>query len=184
MPYIHSIPIHEPPLLFVDTELTGFELDKEICEIGYIKADGKSFALLDEGVIKLIPAHIERANAESLSINGYNTEEWEREGVDQASGLERFARISEGALLVGHNIAFDWMHLVSSFETYGIVPKFYYKSLDTFSMAWQKLRGKAKLEKFSLEELANYFNVDRGRAHRALDDARTTFEVFKKLITL
>jgi len=184
MPYLHAINIHAPTLLFVDTELTGFELDKEIIEIGYVKVDSTTMAVLEEGVMKLLPEHIERANSEALAINGYDAALWKKKGMPQSDGLRRFAEIAQGTLLVGHNISFDWMHIVSNFERHGIVPPFFYKPLDTFSMAWQKLRGAAAFERFSLEELARHFGVDRGTAHRALDDARTTFAVFKKLIEL
>ena len=38
------------------------------------------------------------------------------------------------------------------------------------------------IEKFSLDELTKYFGISRLRAHRALEDARATYELFVKLI--
>ncbi len=171
-------------IVFFDTEFTGFELDKEVIEIGYVKVRAGDLSVIAEGDIKLKPEHIERANPEALLINGYNKEEWERDGVGMKAGIEEFLAQTEGVILAGHNVAMDWLHLHNAMEKKGLKPNFFYKSLDTFSMAWQKLRGNPAFVKFSLEELGNYFGIDRGRAHRAIDDARTTYQVYKKLIEL
>ncbi len=171
-------------MVFFDTEFTGFELDKEVIEIGFIKVRAGDLSVIAEGDIKIKPEHIERATPEALVINGYNEAEWARDGVSRDAGLAEFLRHTKDAVLAGHNVAADWMHLHNSLERSGLKPNFFYKSVDTFSMAWQKLRGNPAFTKFSLEELANYFGVDRGRAHRAIDDARTTLAVYKKLIEL
>lgn len=84
-------------------------------------------------------------------------------------------------MLVGHNLPMDWLFLKKSLTEQGLAPNFYYKGLDTFSLAWQKLRHTGKFRRYSLSELAPYFGIDQGQAHRALDDARTTYQVFKKL---
>lgn len=171
-------------IVFFDTEFTGFELDKEIIEIGFVKVRAGDLSVITEGDIKIKPEHIELANPESLLISGYNQAEWDREGVTPAAGYAEFLAQTGEAILAGHNVAMDMMHLHSGLERVGLKPNFFYKSLDTFSMAWQKLRGNPAFVKFSLKELANYFGIDRGRAHRAIDDARTTFAVYKKLIEL
>ncbi|MDO8601589.1 MAG: 3'-5' exonuclease [bacterium] len=179
-----TIKVWERDLIFFDTEFTGFELDKEVIEIGFIKVRAGDLSVIIEGDIKIRPEHIERATPEALVINGYNEAEWANDGVSRAAGLTEFLKHTQDAVLAGHNVAMDWMHLHNALERSGLKPNFFYKSLDTFSMAWQKLRGNPAFVKFSLEELGNYFGVDRGRAHRALDDARTTFGVYKKLIAL
>ncbi len=171
-------------IVFFDCEFTGFELDKEVIEIGFVKAKAGDFSVIVEGDIKIKPQHLERANPESLLISGYNEAEWNATGVDLPTGLSTFLEYTAGAVLAGHNVAMDWMHLHNSLERAGMAPNFFYKSLDTFSMAWARLRGKKEFIKFSLEELGNYFGIDRGTPHRALDDARTTYQVFKKLIAL
>ncbi len=171
-------------MVFFDTEFTGFELDKEIVEIGFIKVRAGDLSVIAEGDIKIKPEHLERANPDSLVITGYNEAEWEREGVSQQAGYAEFLSHTKDALLAGHNVAMDWLHLHNGLERVGLKPNFFYKSVDTFSIAWSKLRGNPAFVKFSLKELANYFGIDRGRAHRAIDDARTTFAVYKKLIEL
>lgn len=167
-------------LVFFDTELTGLELQHEIIEIGFIKAKARSFEVLIEKQIKIKPTRLEQANKESLAIAGYTPELW-TDAVDAKAALNDFLSYTEGAMLVGHNLPMDWLFLKKSLTEQGLAPNFYYKGLDTFSLAWQKLRHTGKFRRYSLSELAPYFGIDQGQAHRALDDARTTYQVFKKL---
>lgn len=176
--------VWERDLVFFDCEFTGFELDKEIIQIGFVKVRAGDLSVIAEGDIKLKPEHIENASGDALKVAGYNEQEWARDGVSQVEGFAQFLVHTEGAVLVGHNVAMDWMHLHHGLMQVGLEPNFFYKSLDTFTMAWQKLRGNPAFTKFSLSELAPYFGVDPGRAHRAIDDARTTLGVYKKLIEL
>lgn len=174
--------ITECDLVFVDTETTGLELKHELLEIGFVRARAGTFELIDEYDIKIKPARIELASKEALELVGYDAAEWEREGVDLKTGLERFLSYTQDALLVGHNLPFDWMQIHKSLEEFGLKPNFMYKGLDTFAMAWLFLRDEGYFTKFSLGELARYFGIDQGRKHRAIDDARTTYKVFLKLV--
>lgn len=176
--------VWERDLVFFDCEFTGFELDKEIIEIGYVKVRAGDLSIVAEGNIKIKPEHLERANPEALRIAGYSEKVWSVDGVSRDEGLRQFLRHTEQVILVGHNVAMDWMHLHNALERSGLTPNFFYKSLDTFTLAWQKLKGKDPFVKFSLSELAPYFGIDEGVKHRALDDARTTYQVYKKLIAL
>lgn len=180
----NNVKVWDRDIVFFDAEFTGFELDKEVIEIGFVKVRAGDLSIIAEGDIKLRPEHIERATPSALLVNGYDEAEWKRDGVSHADGLAEFLAQTKEAILAGHNVAMDWMHLHNALERVGMKPNFFYKSIDTFSMAWQKLRGREEFVKFSLAELANYFGVDRGRAHRAIDDARTTLAVYKKLIEL
>ncbi|MEK7110556.1 MAG: 3'-5' exonuclease [Patescibacteria group bacterium] len=177
-----EVNIREADLVFFDTETTGLNFSHELIEIGLVKVKAKTFEVLAERDIKIKPAHIETADAEALRIVGYDHDEWMRDGVDLKTGLEEFLSYTESVVLVGHNLPFDWMHVRKSLEECGLRPNYFYKGFDTFPMAWQKLRNDSRFLKFSLEELGNYFGIDRGRAHRAIDDARTTYQVFRKLI--
>lgn len=176
-----EVRVFDRDIVFFDTETTGLLPSAEIIEIGFVKVKAHTFEIIEEGDIKLKPAHIERASAESLAIVGYDEEEWNREGVDRKEGLEMFLKHTDGAMLAGHNTVFDRQHVESELEEHGLQPNFFYKSLDTFVMAWSLLGEKPEFTKFSLGELSKYFNIDQGRAHRAIDDARTTYQVFLKL---
>lgn len=174
--------VAERDLVFVDTETTGLELNKELLEIGLVRAKAGTFEFVDEYDIKIKPARIGEANKESLEVVGYDEAEWEREGVDLKTGLERFLSYTQDAVLVGHNLPFDWAHILKSLEECGLEPNYLYKGFDTFPMSWLLLHDKEEFVKFSLDELSRYFGVEQGRKHRAIDDARTTYKVFLKLV--
>ncbi|MDP3880661.1 MAG: 3'-5' exonuclease [bacterium] len=184
IPKFKDTPLEELDLVFFDCEFTGLEILKhELIEIGFVKAKAKTLEFIEEGDIKILPQHIETADPHSLQLNGYNEEEWKNEGVGKKEGLEEFLRHTENCMLIGHNVNADRMFVQKALEEVGLKPNFHYKSLDTLSLGWAKLKDKGNFKTFSLlNELAPHFEVDTGREHRAIDDARTTYQVFKKLI--
>lgn len=179
-----NIPLEDLDLVFFDCEFTGLEILKhELIEIGFVKAKAKTLEFIEEGDIKILPEHIETADPQSLEINGYNEEEWKKEGVSKKEGLEEFLRHTENCILIGHNVHADRMFVQKALEEAGLKSNFSYKSLDTLSLGWAKLKGQKEFKTFSLlNEMAPHFKVDTGREHRAIDDARTTYEVFKRLV--
>ena len=178
-----NINIRELDLVFFDCEFTGLELKHEIVEIGFVKARAHTYEIMSEGVIKIKPTRLADANPESLAISGYNEKDWAA-AVDLKTGLQQFLAQTDGCMLVGQNVAVDCMFIKKSLEECGLSPNYFYKSLDTFTIAFTKLGGNPTFKKFSLSELAPHFGIDMGHHHRALDDARTTYRVFLKLLNL
>ncbi len=168
-------------LVFVDLEFSGLDLSKEVLEIGFVKVKAGTYEVLLEKDIKIKPTLIEEADPDALAVNGYDPAEWEREGVDLRTGITEFLRHTEGTMLVGHNLPMDWMFLQKSIEACGLKPNYLYKGLDTYSFAWLLLRDHPEIRRFSLEELTKLFNIERVKAHRALDDAKATYQVFLRL---
>lgn len=79
-------------------------------------------------------------------------------------------------IILGQNIRFDIGFISKAAEEkFGI--KFENYSVDTMKLGRKFL----KLEKYSLESLANYYNIDYSHAHRALNDCEITNEVYKNL---
>jgi len=173
--------MNDRDLLFFDTETTGFELDKELIEIGAVRAKAKTFEKLSEIDIKIRPQRLELADPEALRVVGFDEAEWRAEGVSLTQGIKEFLTLAENTMLVGHNLAFDWMHIQKAIEACGFEPTYFYKGLDIFSMAWLKFNGRPGLSRLSLE-MANHFGIDITRHHRAIDDARATYEIFLGII--
>lgn len=184
MKYKHfDIPINERDLSFIDTEFTNFALFKsELLEIGIVRVKANTFEIIDEIDIKIKPSHIETANPESLKVVGYDEKEWDEEGMDLKKGVEIFLDFVKDSILVAQNLPADWMILQKSIEECGLKPTYFYKGLDTFSLGWLLHGDKPEFPKLSLKELANHYNVDMGQHHRAIDDARTAYRIFLKLI--
>ncbi len=174
--------VRDLDLVFVDLEFSGLDLSKEVLEIGFVKAKARTYEVILEKDIKIKPTRIEQADPDALLVNGYDPAEWEREGVDLKTGITEFLKHSEDAMLVGHNLPMDWMFLQKSIEECGMKPNYLYKGLDTYSLAWRLLKGVPDIKRFSLEELIKFYGIERARAHRAIDDAKATYQVFLKLM--
>ena len=86
--------------------------------------------------------------------------------------------------MIGHNVAFDSGFLEYASSEAGIANTMHYHKLDTVSISWAKLHKDPDVEHFSLRELCVRFGIKNERAHTALSDARATFELYKKLMSL
>lgn len=90
---------------------------------------------------------------------------------------KRIIEITEGTILVGHNIEFDYRMLRQSFKRLGY--DFKTNTLDTIPLA-KKLIPEA--ESYSLGKLVKSLGIPLVDPHRASGDARATLELFKLLM--
>jgi DNA polymerase-3 subunit epsilon len=178
-----------PDLVFVDIETTGADpYTHEIIEISVIRvkqewkpADKPVFTVIEEWSTKILPENIASADPAALRINGYTVTRW-NDAIRIKPALEEFARRTEKAIMVSHNVAFDAGFLEAYMSSYCIPSSMHYHRLDTVSMAFAKLHSDPAVLRFSLAELAKHFGITTDGAHSALPDARTCFEIFKRLI--
>lgn len=168
-------------LAFVDTETTGRGFEHEIIEIAVVRASGFNFSLIDQWEAKIKPRNIELAEPESLKINGYNEDDWES-AMALEDAMKIFLQKTENAILVAHNLVFDWYYIHKALEECKLESTFWFKGLDTISLAWLKLRDKPEIKNLSFRELTRYFDIGNNQLHRALGDAKTTYELFKKIV--
>lgn len=98
--------------------------------------------------------------------------------LQRAPGFKRIApdlvEILQGAVLVCHNVPFDIAFLHRELDEVG-VPFAPPLTLDTLTMA----RRLYAFRRNNLSEVCTELGVTLDRHHRALSDARATFEVFK-----
>ncbi|OGZ07705.1 MAG: hypothetical protein A2942_04225 [Candidatus Lloydbacteria bacterium RIFCSPLOWO2_01_FULL_50_20] len=191
-------------LAFVDIESTGLDpFRHEIIEIGIVLVEQKndlfglpaamgtaqagkqSLELISEHEIQLKPIHIETADPKALLITRYKERNWSK-AVGQKEGFEAAAALLEGTIFIAQNVAFDWAFLQKAGNEYGVnfEKQVHYHKLDLASMTFGKFYHDPKLTKFSLREMAGYFEVTNQDAHTALADARATFEICKKVLAL
>jgi DNA polymerase-3 subunit epsilon len=177
-------------LAFVDTETTGLSPQKhEIIEIACVLAEqvdrpgrGPELKFIEEFEIKVKPLRIQDAEPEALRINGYNETDW-LFAVDLKNALELLSKKAEGAIMVSHNMAFDFAFLDKAFQDTGVKNLMHYQKMDTISIAFAKLYDKAEHDKYSLRYLCEIFNIKNEKAHTALSDTKALFEVYKKLMS-
>ena|SRR3989344_2802450 len=177
-------------LAFIDVETTGLEVGKhEVIEVGCVLVSQElgskepSFSVIDEFELKIKPKRIEIADPVALKVNKYDPANWVF-AHELSEAMKVFASRTEGFVMVAHNVIFDHSFLEQAFKDTGLENKMHFHRLDTLSMAFAKLARVEDVDHLSLGYLANYFNIENKNPHTALADARTTFELYKKLMTL
>jgi len=172
------IDIEHAPLVFFDLEMSGLSpVSHEIMEIGAVRAlrDKEGWRIDEMKNWLVAPEHIETASKEALETFGYSKDEW-KEAIPLKQALTEFMEFAQGAYLVGHNSAVDWSFLSPALSNIGVENTADYHILDTASIEYLLSRGTASI---SLGEVSKRYGIERGRAHRAQDDALTTFRVFE-----
>lgn len=91
---------------------------------------------------------------------------------------KRVVEITEGTILVGHNIDFDYRMLRQSFQRLGY--DFKINTLDTIPLAKKLIPDEVS---YSLGKLVRSLGIPLVNAHRAEGDARATLELFKLLVS-
>lgn len=174
--------IRSRSLIFLDLEMTGLETQKhEILEIGAMKVNPQTpFEIVDELEIKVKPKNIRTADKDSLKIVGYTEEGW-KNALDLDSALKKLDKFASEGVIIGFNVAVDWAFLDKAYFEHGRLDPFHFRRLDVMSMAYLVLFEEQSIKRFGLGELCKFFNIEREGKHQALDDAKSTYLVFKEL---
>lgn len=174
-------------LAFIDVETTGIKiLQHEVIEIGcmiVVQLDNGSFQVKEEFEVKVKPEHIETADTKALRINGYNEDAWMFAHSKQEA-MQMLAEKTEGAVMVAHNVGFDYSFIQKTFEECGIENKMFYANIDTLTLALAKLKDNEDVTRYTLRAMCDHFGIKNEKAHTALADVRATFEMFKKLMVM
>ena len=168
---------------FIDIETTGLSvIEHEIIEIGCVVTNPE-LKIIEEFELKIKPEHIENADKVALKVNHYKEADWEF-GYDLKEAMKIFAEKVDGCIMVGQNVAFDAGFLEYNFLKTKIKNTLHYHRLDTISIAWAKLHKDPDLDHFSLREMCKRFGIENENPHHALSDAKATYELYKKLMSL
>lgn len=156
----------------IDLEMTGL--------------NAKVDAILETGAVRVRQGKVvDTCNAiinpgrsiapEVVELTGI-TETMAKNGVEPERAMEEFFAFLGEDILVGQNVIFDYSFL----KQWAVNHKFPFerKAVDTLKLAREFLPAE---EKKNLESLCCYFGVERQNAHRALDDAMETWQIFEKM---
>ena len=178
-------------LAFIDLETTGLDPEThEIIEIGGLVVKqipqtnrGAKLEIIDEFEYKVKPENIEKADPEALRINGYNEPDW-LFAAGLKNVMQDISEKTQSANLVAQNVVFDWSFLNQAFKKTGVQNKMHYHKIDVINLAFTKFYHNPNLQYFNLKTLAEHFNIKNEKAHTALADIKTTFEVYKRLLEI
>ncbi|MBI9039099.1 MAG: GIY-YIG nuclease family protein [Bacteroidales bacterium] len=156
----------------IDVETTGLSSKNEkITEIAIIIHDGKK--IIDEfssliNPEKLIPYKI-------TMLTGINNKM-----IAEAPKFHEIAKkiieLTEGKIIVGHNVAFDYSFIKNEYAQ--LFYEFKRKTLCTVKLSRKLLPG---YRSYSLGNLCKSLNIKNNSIHRAYGDAKATAEVFEIL---
>lgn len=91
-----------------------------------------------------------------------------------------FIHFCEDLPLVGHNIMFDYSFLKVNANRCGF--SFEKKGIDTVAVA-KRVLDRKEVGSNSLDNLCDFFKINREQSHRALEDAMATYKLLNILVT-
>ena len=156
----------------IDLEMTGLSAKTDrIIEIGAAKIKDNCVVDSMECLVNPkcpIPTRV-------VELTGI-TDEMVASGRDQDEAVQELLEFIDGEILVGQNINFDYSFL----KQWAVNHKrpLEAKACDTLKLARVLLPAEQPKK---LENLCQYFGIERAREHRALDDAKETWQVFEAL---
>lgn len=156
----------------LDLEMTGLSAKTDqIIEIGAAK-------IKDGQVIKTMECLVNpncKIPTRVVELTGI-TDEMVKTGMDKDEAIEKLLDFIDDQILVGQNIVFDYSFL----KQWAVNHKrpLEVKACDTLKLARVLLPAEQPKK---LENLCQYFGIERKREHRALDDALETWQIFEKL---
>lgn len=165
----------EVTFVVVDTETTGVSPSSaRLLEIGAVRLRGgvrleTLSVLVDPGTP--IPARI-------TLLTGI-TDRMVRGAAGPGEALARLDDFAAGAVLVGHHVGFD-LGILNATRRHLGQPERRDQAVDTLALARRLLAGETP--NFRLDTLARRFRLAHRPAHRALDDALATADLFDLLL--
>ena len=171
-----DIDLEEATYVVFDIETTGFDINfNEIIEIGAVKIqNGMIMDTFSEFVKpkKPIPDYI----AELTEISNDTV----FNALDIENVLPKFKEFIEGTILVAHNAPFDTEFIYENMRNLGIF-EHVYPCIDTIQIA-RCLYAEQGLKRFNLGACAKFLKVELEQQHRAIHDAKTTSNVFLRML--
>lgn len=158
----------------VDVETTGLRADQnDIIELAALHVEDhqpmETFSVLIQMSVKL-PAAI-------TELTGITDEMLKSDGIALGDAMQKFLNFVSNCRVVCHNAGFDYAFLKAACRKCHL-PEFKNQYADTLQIAKRKLPSAPD---HKLSTLARLLECEVSGEHRALDDCRTTYQVYEKL---
>lgn len=156
----------------LDIEATGGKKGEEdIIEVAIYRYDGEK--VVDQVISLVSPDREIDAYVQKLT---QITTKMVKTAPKFPELAKRIIEITDGAILVGHNVDFDYRMLKQEFKKLGYT--YYRETIDTVPLS-EKYFPDA--DSYSLGKLSKQLGIPVSDRHRAAGDARATLEIFKLL---
>lgn len=175
----------EKPMLFIDTETGGRDgTINPTLTVGMIMM--VNHTLFDPNLIRIRCDKPEFVEKGALAVNGINLDEHNAHpdtvSTKEASqAIRRYVTsVARSVNITGHNlVGFDSKFLSTLMFDYDDL---FFHTQDTVLIARFMIEaGMIDLPNTKLETLCQYFNIDQGTSHSALDDAISTANLYLKM---
>ncbi len=176
----------------IDIETGGFLIEEDaIVEIALLIFDEEmnikeEYSAIVAPYQKIGSEQFTNHSADAEAVHGITLKQREEEGKSPTEICDEIEEIlfeREVSVFIGHNIdKFDMPRIQHFFDQFSMfeVPFAGIGTFDTLLVS----RLKLCLEHYNLSAMCNHFGIETTGAHRAMNDCRATFELYKHLIKL
>lgn len=179
-----KIEIRERPLAFVDVETTGLDPRvNDIVDLAVITVDQDSIEELHRYNTRVMPPTDTVVHEKAVEVNGFDREVWQKSNaLPLETAMKVFSEVTREAIMVAHNITFDWSFIEEAFRKTGIDNHMDYHRIDMFTLAWSKLYW-TNIQRFNLKHICEYIGIgEEPEPHRAINGAEKILQVYRELI--
>jgi DNA polymerase III subunit epsilon len=173
--------INTTRFVVLDTETTGFDYEKDrILCIGAIVLQNNTINIQDSFEIFIEQEHYNQATAQIHGI----LKDFVLDRPKESEALQQFLAFLGDSIIIAHHTAFDVKMINKALERNGL-PQLENKSLDTAILYKKTLINSYLLERkdrYSLDDLADKFDISKKDRHTALGDAYITAIAFLKIL--
>ncbi|KRB55999.1 PolC-type DNA polymerase III [Flavobacterium sp. Root186] len=176
-----NITIEETRFVVLDTETTGFdyENDRILC-IGALILQNGIISVQDSFEIYLQQDHYDKSTAQIHGI----LRDFIIKRPSELEALEQFLSFLGDSIIIAHHTIFDVTMVNKALERNNL-PQLTNKTLDT-AYLYKKTLIKSHLferkDHYTLDDLADKFNISKKDRHTALGDAYITAIAFLKIV--
>lgn len=185
--YLHSFdqqPVADPNevrFVVLDTETTGFDYANDrILSLGAISLQNRTMVLRDSLELYIKQEYY---NTESVKIHGILRNS-RTEQISEGVAIQQFLAYLKNAVIIAHHATFDITMINRAMERQGL-PRLKNRVLDTSNLYRNTLITSnvfKKKEHYSLDELAEKFDICKKDRHTAIGDAYITAIAFLKIL--
>ena len=171
------------PIVVVDVETTGLDPNEDtMVQIAACTLDNEAGAQGRSFMTYVRPGRPISPAAEA--VHGLSLEHL-RTAPTLNSALRKFDDyVPAGAILCGHNIAFDAAFLRAAYASVGLAYPFDYHILDVWSVAFFVLETqRISLTSYNLSALCDFYGIPRQNKHDALEDAQATASILRRMLS-